>query len=87
MKADAHDDRPQSLGALVSSLRPGEPCPWCGGILQVARTARCVDASRPDEGVDGLEGPVLECAECGSEVHLCGVGAHRGTRSRLGAAA
>jgi hypothetical protein len=70
--------KPQSLGELVSTLRPGEACLWCGGRLQ-SQTAlrpvgRAVAGTSCEQTVPAVDEVVLYCPECGCEVHMGGTG-------------
>jgi hypothetical protein len=51
----------KSLGDLISALRPGDPCPWCGSRLQSGTGLRQVGASSAPE-------VLLSCSECGCEI-------------------
>jgi hypothetical protein len=61
----------RSLGDLISALRPGDSCPWCGGRLESGTTLRQV-------GVSGAQEVPLLCSECGCEISAATapVGAH-----------
>jgi hypothetical protein len=68
MNAHAGDPRGQTLGACLSKLSAGNPCPCCGAPLRIRYAIQPVRAM-PAAGV-GEVGPtaVLSCSECGCEV-------------------
>ncbi len=59
----------QSLGAWLAALRPGDPCPWCGGPLKAGSRSAGLGASTV--GASGSAGgsTALVCGLCGGEVH------------------
>ena len=70
---DAQTGRPivQTLGARLSTLGVGDPCPCCGAGLKL-RTADEPVRSVPAAGAAGVVGrrekAVLFCPECGCEL-------------------
>lgn len=58
---------PETLGAFLARIRPGDRCACCGGVLRpldrgarVGRNAEGLSALGPAEGV--------YCPDCGSEI-------------------
>jgi hypothetical protein len=68
MGASIGRPRGQSLGAWLAALRPGDPCPWCGGRLKAGSKPADLGASAlgPDRYAGG--GAALVCGQCGGEV-------------------
>jgi hypothetical protein len=58
----------QSLGAWLATLRPGDPCPWCGGPLKAASRPVSRGASTAGPGGSAGDGVALVCGRCGGEV-------------------
>lgn len=79
-------DQPRSLGELFKALRPGAPCPWCGGELY-GGTANSPGLVHEQEGSDCEDQNVLWCADCGAEVQECRRCADATDDRTLGAAA
>jgi hypothetical protein len=76
-----------SLGELISALRPGDICLWCGGRLRSGTALRQVGG---DVGGDpaGAIGPdandvVLYCPDCGSEICTAGTATRTHGRKAL----
>jgi hypothetical protein len=82
MDATGGEQRMQTLGACLSSLGPGDPCPCCGArlearVLQSATQRDPVRSSAMSRAARALAAPVgvepaadraLQCAECGCEI-------------------
>jgi hypothetical protein len=68
MQRETGRPQQQSLGAWLATLRPGDPCPWCGGSLKASDQAGGGFAGHagPSASADG--GAALTCCRCGSEV-------------------
>jgi len=80
------DVKLQSLADLITALRPGDPCPWCGARLESGQSLRPVSGEAADEPSERTD-PVLVCRRCGSAVFQASRGALSGCRGSLGAAA
>jgi hypothetical protein len=74
MRDDDARSKAQSLGELITALRPGDPCPWCGERLQRGAGLTRVGEEMADTDVERLSSDDLEliltCPECRSQV--CG---------------
>jgi hypothetical protein len=80
-----------SLGELISALRPGDICLWCGGRLRSGAALRHV-VGGAGGGPAGASGPdahdvVLCCSDCGSEICTAGTATSTQGRKALGNAA
>ena len=58
----------QSLGAWLAALRPGDPCPWCGGPLNMASGPTGLGVAPAEPGRSTGGGTGLVCGRCGGEV-------------------
>ena len=68
MKMNGTQPRPETLGAFLARVRPGDACACCGAALRstsrVQRTARTTSVSLGSR----LPSPALVCPECGCEI-------------------
>ena len=68
MSAETGSEHVQTLGACLSKLAAGDPCPCCGARLRARLVSQPVRPV-PALGVNGdTETPILVCPECGCEV-------------------
>lgn len=86
MSRESGGVKSQSLGELIVALRPGQPCPLCGGRLQRRGVLRRIKGVTSNVGLESC-GPILDCPECGCEVSPAGDSANAPCRLSLGAAA
>jgi hypothetical protein len=60
-------DTPESLGAFLSRVRPGDSCSCCGATLQ--GSVRIVEGADPPSATCAVRLAVLAaCPECGCEI-------------------
>jgi hypothetical protein len=91
MAGETARTKTSSLGELISALRPGDICLWCGGRLRSGTALRQVDGGAVG-GPPRASGPdasdvVLYCPDCGSEICAAGTATRTHGCTALGNAA
>jgi hypothetical protein len=80
-----------SLGELISALRPGDICLWCGGRLRCGTALRKVGGGSGGDPADAREPDAndvaLCCPDCGSEICTAGTASRAHGRTALSTAA